>query len=179
MLSTHLLSFWLSIFTHLKRRSRSLLLCMFLGSRLVNKYKQMDCLTQQSIRIVRGQQYVSTLMSIMWNPIKWRAFRATYGLFHHVNNAMSSVIGAWQMSDWIVVYGLVDAQQGWSVMDTKQSLFCGHNIMKSMPCFVCSRLLQLASCQFIIRRQMAIALSCSANTVQLGIRHYFENRASI
>lgn len=152
---------------------------MFLGSRLVNKYKQMDCLTQQSIRIVRGQQYVSTLMSIMWNPIKWRAFRATYGPFLHVNNAMSSVIGAWLTSDWIVVYGLLDAQQGWSVMDTKQSLFCGHNIMKSMACILCSRLLQLACCQFIIRRQMDIVLSCSANTIQTRIKHYFEKWTSI
>lgn len=112
VLLTHPFSFQISIFTHLKWCSHCLfmLLCMFSESRLVNKYKQMDCLTQQSIRTVEGQQCVSALMSIMWNPIKWRAFRATYGLFHHVNDAMSSVIGAWLTSDWIVVYGLVDAQ---------------------------------------------------------------------
>lgn len=115
-------SFWISIFAHLRRCSCCLLLCLFLGSWLVNKYKQMDCLTQQSIRTVRGQLCVSTPTSIMWNPIKWRAFRATYGPCH-VNNAMSSEIGAWLTSDWIVVDGPVDAQQGRSVMDTKQSLF--------------------------------------------------------
>lgn len=113
-LSTHLLSLWISIFTRLTRCSHCLfmLLCMFSGSTSVNKYKQMERLTQQSIRIVRGQdsQCVSALMSIMRNPIKWRAFRATYGPFHNVNDAMSSVIGAWLTSDWIVVYGLVDTQ---------------------------------------------------------------------
>lgn len=123
VLSTHLPSFRISIFAHLRRCSRCLVLCLFLGSWLVNKYKQMDCLTQQSIRTVRGQLCVSTLTSVMWNPIKWRAFSATYGPFHHVNNAMSSEIGAWLTSDWIVVDGPVDAQQGRSVMDTQQSFF--------------------------------------------------------
>ena len=60
----------------------------------VNKYKQqMDSFTQQSVRIVEGRARASAPMSVMRNPIKWRAFRATYGLFHHVNDAMSSVIG--------------------------------------------------------------------------------------
>lgn len=166
MLSTHLLSFWISIFAHLQRCSHCLLLCLFLGAWLVNKYKQMDCLTQQSIRTVRGQLCVSTPTSIMWNPIKWRAFRATYGPFHHVNNAMSSEIGAWLTSDWIVVYGLVDAQQGSSVMDTKQSLFCGRNVMKSRACILCFRRLQLALRQFIIGRQMDLALPRSLNATQ-------------
>lgn len=84
----------------------------FSGSRLVNKCKQMDCLSQQSIKIVKGQLCVSTLIPVMWNPIKWGAFRATYGLFHHVNDAMSSVIRARLTSDWIVVYGLVDPLYG-------------------------------------------------------------------
>lgn len=147
-------------------------LCVF-RSRLVNKYKQMDCLTQQSIRTVRGQQCVFTLMSIMWNPIKWRAFRGTYGPLHHVNNAVSSVIGAWLTSDSIVVYGLVDAQQGWFLMDNEQSLFCGHNIMKSKARIRHFRLLQLVCCQFNIHRQIDMTSSCSLNTVQTSIKHYF------
>lgn len=59
-------------FTHLKQHSLlSVTLCV-LGTKLVNKYKQMYYFTQQSIRIVRGQRCISTLMSVMWNPIKWR-----------------------------------------------------------------------------------------------------------
>ena len=71
----------------------------------------MDCLTQQSIKVVRGQTvcFYSDVHNVKSNQMK--SIRSTYGPFHLVNNAVSSVIRAWPTYDSIVVYGLVDAQQ--------------------------------------------------------------------
>lgn len=61
------------------------------------------------------------------------------------------------------LHTIVDVQWAWTVMDTEQSLFCGHNVMKPGACFLCSRLLQLVCCQFTIQRQTVTALLPSLN----------------